>query len=67
MREYAEIGKPFPHMEKILRLSENMDSYLWFAQEFIRIVIGKKIWKSHAFRSKLSEFCAVSGEAFVYS
>jgi hypothetical protein len=37
---------------------------LWFAQEFIRIVVGKKIWKSHAFRYKLSEFCAVSGEAF---
>jgi hypothetical protein len=64
MREYAEIGKPFPHMEKILGLSENMDSYLWFAQDFIRIVVGKKIWKSHAFRSKLSEFCVVSGEAF---
>lgn len=64
MREYAEIGKPFPLMEKILGLSENMDSYLWFAQEFIRIVVGKKTWKSHAFRSKLSEFCAVSGEAF---
>jgi hypothetical protein len=49
---------------KILGLSNNMDSYLWFAQEFICIVVGKKIWKSHAFRSKLSEFCAVSGEAF---
>jgi hypothetical protein len=41
-----------------------MDSYLWFAQEFIRKVVGKKTWKSHSFRSKLSEFCAVSGEAF---
>jgi hypothetical protein len=29
-----------------------------------RIDVGKKIWKSHAFQSKLSEFCAVSGEAF---
>jgi hypothetical protein len=47
MREYKQIGKPFPDMEKILGLSNDMDSYLWFAQEFIRIVVGKKIWKSH--------------------
>jgi hypothetical protein len=63
-RHYANIGRDFPTMDTILELSINQQTYLWFAQEFVRIVVGKKVWKSHAFRSDLSEFCSMSGEAF---
>jgi hypothetical protein len=35
-----------------------------FTKEFVRIVVGKKIWKNNAFRLNLSEYCAASSEAF---
>jgi hypothetical protein len=63
-REYDELGKRFPTMEEILELNENWSVYHWFATEFVRVVVGKKIWKSHGFRSNLSGFCSASGEAF---
>jgi hypothetical protein len=33
-------------------------------KEFVRRVVGKKIWKNNAFRLNLSEYCAASSEAF---
>jgi hypothetical protein len=30
----------------------------------VRIVVGKKVWKSNAFCLNLSEYCAASGKAF---
>jgi hypothetical protein len=35
-----------------------------FTKEFVRIVVGKKVWKNNAFRLNLSEYCVVSSKAF---
>jgi hypothetical protein len=35
-----------------------------FTKEFVRILVGKKIWKNNAFRLNLSEYCAASSKAF---
>jgi hypothetical protein len=35
-----------------------------FTKEFVRIVVGKKIWKNNTFRLNLSEYCAASSKAF---
>jgi hypothetical protein len=48
MREYKQIGKPFPDMEKIhgLILVKTWIHTCGLAKKFIRIAVGKKIWKS---------------------
>jgi hypothetical protein len=35
-----------------------------FTKEFVRIVVGKKVWKNNAFCLNLSEYCAASSKAF---
>jgi hypothetical protein len=33
-------------------------------RKFVRIVVGKKVWRNNAFRLNLSEYCAASSKAF---
>jgi hypothetical protein len=35
-----------------------------FIKEFVRIVLGKKVWKNNSYCSNLSEYCLASGKAF---
>jgi hypothetical protein len=51
-------------MVQILQLKENWEVYHMFTKEFVRIVVGKKVWKNNAFCLNLSEYCAASSKAF---
>jgi hypothetical protein len=51
-------------MADYLQLNENWAVYHMFTKEFVRIVVGKKVWKNSAYRLNLSEYCAASSEAF---
>jgi hypothetical protein len=35
-----------------------------FFKEFVRIFLGKKVWKNNSYCSNLSEYCTASGKAF---
>jgi hypothetical protein len=54
----------FPTMVQILQLNNNWDVYHIFTKEFVRIAVGKKVWKNNAFLLNLSEYCAASSKAF---
>jgi hypothetical protein len=51
-------------MVQILQLNKIWEVYHMFTKEFVRIVVGKKVWKNNAFCLNLSEYCAASSEAF---
>jgi hypothetical protein len=54
----------FPTMVEFLELNTNWKVYHMFIKEFVRIVLGKKVWKHNSYSSNLSEYCMASGEAF---
>jgi hypothetical protein len=51
-------------MVEFLELNTNWKVYHMFIKEFVRIVLGKKVWKNNSYCSNLSEYCTEGGEAF---
>jgi hypothetical protein len=53
----------FPTIQ-FLQLNKNWEVFHMFTKEFVRIAVGKKVWKNNAFCLNLSEYCAASSQAF---
>jgi hypothetical protein len=51
-------------VNEFLELNTKWKVYHMFIKEFVRIVLGKKVWKNTSYPSNLSEYCMASSEAF---
>lgn len=53
-------------MEDVLQMRGNKDVFRWVADNLLLDVSGRRYWQAKAKDSKVSEWCSVVNEAFVY-
>jgi hypothetical protein len=54
-----------PSMEEILCVSTNAETYTWVCTDFMKCVVGYKMWTRRHYKETLSDLATCSDEAFL--